>query len=346
MAVTLADVAESLSVSTMTVSRAVNNHPAINAGTRARVLEAVHRLGYQPNHQARGLAKNRSFLIGLVVPDLMHSYFANLAKAIESVARSSGYELVICNTSEDAEREIAEVTSLRHRTDGLIIASSLGQRRAGVYRKLISNGAKVLFIDRHFERVSSPSVVTDNVLVGRMATEHLLNLGYRNIGHLRGTAVRVATDRLAGYRQALTKFRVRYDSTLVKDCGLFEGSGYAAMRAWIEEGGLPRAIFAVNDPTAVGALTALHEAGIPVPGKVAVIGAGAIHYGALLRTPLSTVDWDLDEMGMHAARILIELIESPGIARRPSEIVLAPRLVIRESCGASKLRHLRRVSRG
>jgi LacI family transcriptional regulator len=345
MAVTLADVAESLSVSTMTVSRAVNNHPAINAQTRERVLEAVARLGYQPNHQARGLAKRRSFLIGLVVPDLTHSYFANLAKAIEGVSRPAGYELAICTTSEDPEREITEVAALRHRTDGLIIASSLGQSRVGIYRKLTSNGARILFIDRRFERLPSPSVVTDNILVGRIATEHLLNLGYQRIGHLRGTDVRVATDRLAGYRQALRLHKVRDDASLVRDCGLFEGSGYAAMQSWIKDGDVPRAIFAVNDPTAIGALTALHEAGVDVPGEVAVMGAGAIHYGAQLRTPLSTVDWDLEQMGMMAAQMLIELIESGSVRRgQRRAIVLPPRLVIRDSCGASKMRLLRRVS--
>jgi len=336
MPVTLADVAESLGVSTMTVSRAVNNHPSISAQTRVRVLDAVHRMGYQPNHQARGLATNRSFLIGLVVPDLMHSYFAALAKAIETVARPAGYEVLICSTAEDAEREIAEVDALRHRTDGLIIASSLGQNRAGIYRKLIRKGAKILFVDRHFERIVSPAVVTDNVLVGQLATEHLINLGYASIGHLRGTDVRVSTDRLEGYRRALRKHHIRYESNLVRDCGLFEGSGYVAMRSWIAEGTLPRAVFEVNDPTAIGALTALHEAAIRVPSEVAVMGAGAIHYGVLLRTPLTTIDWDLDKMGREAARLLIDAIEEkPGSARIRS-VVLSPRLVVRDSCGAKE----------
>jgi len=297
MPVTLADIAQELGVSMMTVSRAINNRPTISAETRERVLEAARRMGYQPNHQARGLATRRSFLIGLVAPDLTHSYFAELAKAIESIARPAGYEVLICSTEENAEKEVAEVSALRHRTDGLIIASSITQEKVGVYRKLIREGAKLVFLDRHFERVASQAVVADNVLVGRLATEHLIKLGYRRIGHLRGTGVRVATDRLEGYRQALQKHRISFDGKLVRDCGLFEQNGYEAMRSWVAEGQLPRAIFAVNDPTAIGAMNALHEAGIRVPDEVAVVGAGAIHYGVLLRVPLTTVDWDLTEMG-------------------------------------------------
>jgi LacI family transcriptional regulator len=196
MPVTLADIAEELGVSMMTVSRAVNNHPAINAETRDRVLDAVRRMGYRPNHQARGLATNRTFLIGFVAPDLTHSYFAELAKAIESMARPAGYEVLICNTEEDEEREVKAVMALQHRTDGLIIASSISQQRAGIYRKMIREGAKLVFIDRHFERVGGAAVTTDNLLVGMLATEHLIKLGYRRIGHLQGTDVSVATDRL------------------------------------------------------------------------------------------------------------------------------------------------------
>ena len=335
MPVTLADIAESLGVSMMTVSRAINNRPAISAATRERVLEAARQMGYTPNHQARGLATRRSFLIGLVAPDLTHSYFAELAKAISSIARPNGYEVLICNTEENAEQEVAEVTALRHRTDGLIIASSLSQDKAGFYLKLIREGANLVFLDRYFGRIARPAVTTDNVQVGMLATEHLINLGYRHIGHLRGTDVSVARDRFEGYRQALRKHKINFDGNLVRACGLFERSGYEAMRLWIAGGKLPRAIFAINDPTAIGAMSALHEAGIRVPDEVAIAGAGAIHYGALLRVPLTTVDWDLNEMGQQAAQLLIETIEGgKRKSDRRRNVVVKPELIVRNSCGA------------
>jgi len=335
MPVTLADIAEELGVSMMTVSRAINNRGTISAETRERVLEVARQRGYQPNHQARGLATRRSFLIGLVVPDLTHSYFAELAKAISSIARPAGYEVLICSTEENAAQEVSEVTALRHRTDGLIIASSLTQAEAGVYRRLIREGARLVFLDRHFERMAGRAVVTDNVLVGRLATEHLIKLGYRSIGHLRSAEISIAKDRFEGYQQALREHGISFDQKLVRDCGLFEQNGYEAMRDWIAEGKLPRAIFAVNDPTAIGAMSALHEAGIKIPDEVAICGAGAIHYGPLLRVPLTTVNWDLTEMGQQATHLLIETIDgSKPKNGGPRKVVVKPELVVRNSCGA------------
>lgn len=338
MSVTLADIARHLGISMMTVSRAINNKSRISARTRERVLEAAREMGYQPNHLARGLATRRSLLIGLVVPDLTHSYFAEFAKAVGSVARPAGYEVLICSTEENEEQEVAEVAALRHRTDGLIVASSLSQSHAGVYRKLIREGTKVVFIDRQFERVSGGSVVTDNVRVGQLVTEHFIKLGYRRIGHLRGTDVSVSLDRCEGYRLALREHGIKVDESLIRDCSLSEAGGYAAMSKWIAEGSLPRAIFAVNDPSAIGAMSALLESGIRVPDSVALSGAGAIHYGPLLRVPLTTVDWDLIEMGQRAADLLIEKIEGRANKGSPRTIVIPPRLVVRASCGAQSRR--------
>lgn len=346
MATTLADIAEALGVSKMTVSRAINNHPAINAETRLRVMEKVEEMGYRPNHHARALATNRSYLIGLIVPDLMHSYFAEIAKAVETIARPAGYEILICNTDEDAGKEVAEVTALLHRTDGLIISSAVASNKASVYRRMISEGAKLVLCDRHFERINCPMVITDNVKVGEIATQHLINLGHRRIGHLKGAAVKVADDRFKGYQQALLKHKIRFDERLVRSHSFFESDGYEAMRDWIAEGNLPSAIFAVNDPVAFGALSALHEAGIKVPAEVAIVGAGNIHYSDMLRVPLTTVTWDRTMMGQQAAQMLISMIEGTQSRNRTDQkIVIDPAILVRESCGAQTKNsyYLRRV---
>src|SRR5215203_5020959 len=143
MPVTLADIARELGVSKMTVSRAINNHPLINAETRARVLEVARRLNYQPNQHARALATNRSHLIGVIVPDLMHSYFAEILHGVGIVARASKLQIVIGNSEEHVTREISEVEALRSRTDGLIIAPSLPQSKMNLYRKMIEDGTKI-----------------------------------------------------------------------------------------------------------------------------------------------------------------------------------------------------------
>src|SRR5918992_318680 len=164
MPVTLADIARELGVSKMTVSRAINNHPLINAETRARVLEVARRLNYQPNQHARALATNRSYLIGVVVPDLMHSYFAEICRGVEAVARPLGYKNLICNTDEDAAREVGEVQALLPRTDGLIVASSLPPGETRFYRRLLKDGAKLVFIDRRLEGLRCPTITPDDRL--------------------------------------------------------------------------------------------------------------------------------------------------------------------------------------
>jgi LacI family transcriptional regulator len=220
MPTTLADIAAELGVSTMTISRAINNHPAIHPDTRARVLAAAQRMNYRPNHFARALQTKRSHLLGLAVPDLMHSYYAEIAKAIEAEARTAGYEVLICNTEEDATAELREVEALRHRTDGLIIATAVAPDQPAAYRRMLREGTKLVLLDRRIEALRCPMVTADNVEAGRLATEHLLKLGHRRIGHLRGPNVSVAHDRLEGYRRALTQFKIRYEEKLVVDASL------------------------------------------------------------------------------------------------------------------------------
>src|SRR6266511_2750239 len=280
MPTTLADIARELGVSKMTVSRAINNHPEVNAETRERVLAVARRMKYQPNQHARALITNRSHLLGMVAPDLMHSYFAEILRGIESVARPAKLRILVCNTYEDADNEIA----------------------------------------------------------GMIATEHLISLGHRRIGHLRGASASVAGMRLEGYRQALAKHKLRFDKSLVRECGFIEDQGYDAMRAWIAEGDLPEAVFAVNDPVAIGAMHALTEAGYRVGSDIAVVGAGNIHYGDMLSVPLTTVAWPTAEIGQQAARLLIEMIKGDASSRSPQSIVVPPYLIARHSSGADNLK--------
>ncbi|HEY0459452.1 MAG TPA: LacI family DNA-binding transcriptional regulator [Pyrinomonadaceae bacterium] len=334
MSVTLADIARELGISKMTVSRAINNDPLVKAKTRDRVLEASRRLNYQPNIFARALATNRSHLIGVIVPDLMHSYFAEILHGVGIVARASKLQIVIGNSEEHVTREISEVEALRSRTDGLIIAPSLPQSKMNLYRKMIDDGTKIVLIDRTLEGLDCPMVTTDDEKVGLLATGHLINLGHRRIGHLRGTTTSTSKYRLEGYKQALAKNDLRFEKSLVRDCGLMESDGYRTMTAWIKEGNLPTAIFAVNDPAAIGAMQALDEAGLAVGEDIAIVGGGNIHYGDMLRVPLTTVSWSRGEMGQSAARLLIQLIEGSGKDVQNQKVILSPSLIVRKSCGA------------
>ena len=161
----------------------------------------------------------------------------------------------------------------------------------------------------------------------------LIKLGHKQIGHLRGTTASTSLDRYKGYVLSLERAGLRLRSSIVKECGFTEADGYAAMKRWIEEASLPSAIFAANDPAAIGAMSALHDAGVRVPEDVAV-GAGRIHYGDMLRVPLTTVSWSTMEMGQAAAKLLLGSIEEKS---KPAnqQVIVKPELVIRQSCGAS-----------
>ena len=336
MSVTLADIARELGLSKMTVSRAINDDPLVNAKTKARVLEVSRRLNYQPNHFARALVTNRSFLIGVIVPDLMHSYFAEIMHGIAAFARAANYQIVIGNTEEHVSREVSEAEALRWRTDGLIIAPAVPLSKADIYREMIKNGTKIVLIDRTLEGVDCPMVTTDNVEVGLIGTEHLIKLGHTRVGHLKGTSTSTSRERLEGYKQALSRNDLPSDKSMVRECGLMESDGYAAMKAWIKSGDLPTAIFAVNDPAAIGAMQAMTEAGLEIGKDIAIVGGGNIHYGDMLRVPLTTVSWSRSEMGQAAARLLIQLIEGADNDSGHQKVILSPTLVIRESCGAKK----------
>jgi len=335
MPTTLADIARALGVSKMTVSRAINNHPEISPETRARILDAAQRMNYRPNQYARALTTNRSYLLGVVVPDLMHSYFAEICRGIEMVAKPLGYQNLICSTDEDAANEEDEILALLPRTDGLVVASSALPNETKFYRRLARERAKLVLIDRQLEGLKCPMVTTDDVKVGLLATNHLIGLGHRRVGHLKGTAASTAQMRFEGYKQALLKNRIPFDASLVRECGFTEEDGYRSMKEWIASNHAPSAIFAANDPAAIGAMTAINEGGLRIPDDIAIVGGGNIHYGDMLRVPLTTVAWSTSEMGQTAARLLVAMVEGK---KRPKEqhIIVEPELVVRESCGAAR----------
>ena len=328
MPVTLEDIARALNVSKMTVSRAINDHPEISRQTRARILAMAQKMKYRPNQFARALTTNHSYLIGIVVPDLMHSYFAEICRGVEAHARPVGYQNLICSTDEEARKEKDEIEALLSRTDGLIVASALPASEAKFYRRLLSEGANIVLIDRLLDGLRCSAVTTDDVKVGLLATEHLIKLGHRKIGHLRGPDVSTSLQRLQGYQQAMKKAGLKAQ---VRDCGFTESDGYDAMKKWIASGDLPSAIFAANDPAAIGAMSAMSDAGLNVPDDVAFVGAGSIHYGDMLRVPLTTVSWSKSEMGQAAASLLLELIDGKKKVRRV--ITIPPELLVRQSCG-------------
>src|SRR5208283_2593245 len=185
--VRLKDIAQDLNVSVMTVSKVVRGCADVGPETRSRVLARVKELNYQPNWVARSLAARRTFMVGLVVPDLMHSFFAEIAKGITSAMRPLGYDVVICNSEEDASLEASEIDRLLARqVDGLILASAQPPDAVDVFARIEARGVPFVLVDRRISRVNAPYVGADDEAIGRLATRHLIERGCRRIAHIAG----------------------------------------------------------------------------------------------------------------------------------------------------------------
>src|SRR6266852_1367087 len=333
---TMKRIAGELGVSITTVSKVLNNRDDIGHATRARVLAKVAELGYQPNAVARSLTLRRTNTLGVVIPDLMHSFFVEIVAGIEMVVSARGYALLLCSSGEDAGKERKELEALKQRqVDGLLFAAAHATGNADLLAQLIEAGKCLVMIDRDdHPEIRCHRVLTDDERVGRLATSHLLSLGHRAIGHIAGPPVVHAKRREQGYRQGLREVRMPVRPEWVIRAGFLESDGYDAMRRLL--GVRPRitAVFAANDPTAIGAMKAIWDAGLRVPEDIAVVGAGDIAHGDVLRVPLTTVSWSRQEMGTRAAELILEQIEGRP-PRTFQRAIIPPNLVVRSSCGAT-----------
>jgi len=333
---TMRRIAGELGVSVMTVSKVLNNHGDISEATRDRVLAKIEELGYQRNAVARSLTLRRSHTIGIVIPDLMHSFFVEIIAGIEPVASARGYGLLLCSSGEDPSKERAELEMLRSRqVDGIVLASVHGSANEDLLRQLTSIGTTVVMIDRDdHPKVECHRVLTDDERVGVLATTHLLDVGRKAVAHLGGPNIAHAKRREKGWRDALKARSVKASPDWFIEAGFMESDGYRAMKRLL--GVRPRidAVFAANDPAAIGAMKAIWEAGLRVPDDIAVVGVGDIALGDLLKVPLTTISWSRKDQGLNAAELLLNGLDSDE-KDAPRRVIIPPRLVVRESSGAN-----------
>jgi LacI family transcriptional regulator len=329
----LKDIARDLNLSVVTISKVLRQHPDISAETRERVLRRMRELNYRPNPAARALVTGRSYVIGLVVPDLVHPFFGELAKSLSSILRSSGYSVVLSSSEESAEFEREEIEGLlAQRVDALIIASA--QRTVEIFRRIEQHCIPYVLIDRRFAGLSANFVGVDDEAAGALATEHLVAIGRRRIAHIGGPEVSTAQGRAAGFRRVLLSHGIAIPETYItmRDDAEASGdlNGYEGMRRLLALKPRPDAVFCYNDPTAMGAMKAILEAGLRIPEDIAIVGCGNVKYAEFLRVPLTSVDQQSSAIGENAARMALALLESKEGAR-PRSVMLEPKLVVRAS---------------
>ena len=334
MPIRLKDIAQDLGVSVVTVSKVLRNHRDISPETRDRVLTRMKELKYQPNWAARSLVTGRSYLMGLVVPDLVHPFFAQVAKSASRILRKRGYSLIISSSEENMEFEKKEIEQMVGRNlDVLIIASA--QRTVESFRQLDDERKPYVLIDRRFARLAANFIGIDDTVVGRMATEHLIENGCRLIAHVGGKYASPAVERARGYRQTLERHGISVPASFLVQRTHGDDSadisGYRAMKALLKLNPRPDGVFCYNDPTAMGAMTAILEFGLRIPDDIAIIGCGNVRYASALRVPLSSIDQNSELLGAGAAKLALTLIEGKDRNRRPRTVLLEPTLVPRAS---------------
>ncbi|MEO6981496.1 MAG: LacI family DNA-binding transcriptional regulator, partial [Edaphobacter sp.] len=313
--------------------KVLRNHPDISEETRARVLKHVKDRDYQPSLLARSLVTGHSFLVGLVVPDLIHPFFAEIARSLSQVIRPRGYSLILASSEEDPELEAQELRQLlAHQLDAIVIASSATS--GDQLDRVEQSGHPYVLVDRNFTGRSANFVGIDDVAAGRIATEHLIEVGCRRIAHIGGRRNSTGVNRLEGYKQALQLHRLTYSKDYVASRANVDiesrQEGAEAMRMLLQRSPRPDGVFCHNDPLAVGAMAAILDAGLRIPEDVAVIGCGNLHYGSSLRVPLSSIDQHSQLIGRRAGEIVLELIESKE--KQPARsVILEPLLVVRAS---------------
>jgi LacI family transcriptional regulator len=327
--VTMSDVAREAGVSLMTVSRAINAKGEINPQTRARVLRVAEEMGYRPSNIARGLATRRTHTLGLVIPDVANPFFSDVARGAEHVAYAAGYNVFLCNTDEDPQRESAVLQSLEEkRVDGIVLCSS--RLDDGELRTVVDRHPAVVLVNRELENAGAGVVLVDDETGGRAVAQHLLQAGHKAVGLLAGPpASRSGHQRARGYRAALAAAGLPYRPDWVRDCSPVVESGQAVASALLAAHPELTALECYNDLVAVGAQQACADLGRRVPDDVAVAGFDYIVLAALVTPPLTTCRVPRYELGAQAMRLLLEQIG--GCPQGHRKIVLRPDLVVRAS---------------
>lgn len=327
--VTIDDVAKLAGVSYQTVSRVINNKPYVSPATKQRVQKVIDETGYRPSPIARSLATARSATIGLVVPDISNPYFSAIARGVEQVAYANNYNVLLCNTGEDASRELEVLHTLDERFVDGVIACGLRQEDEPLQQALAQFRGAVL-VNRQFLTNTFPAVMVDDVLGGYMATQHLLELGHTAVAFLAGpTTSYSGVRRLQGYQQALSEAGITRQPGWIRHCSPTVAGGKTAAESMRTNHPEISALFCYNDLVAIGALRDCAAAGQHVPQDTAIVGYDGITMSELVSPSLTTCHVPRVDMGSQAVSMLLDCLDDE--TNSCGEIIFTPELIVRTS---------------
>lgn len=327
------DVARRAGVSTATVSHVINNSRFVSDPVKQIVFQAMEELQYRPNAIAKSLRQKSTHTIGLVISDIANPFFTSLVRAVEDVANRKGYNLILCNTDEQPDKERVYLDVLMQKqVDGIIVAPTTGN--TAYFRELAERNFPLVFIDRHLDEVNVPAVLVDSEDGAFQAVSHLIRLGHRRIGLVTGlTTVTTTGDRRRGYERALAEFGLPLDPALIRQGNSQVPGGQEGGLALLRLPLRPTAIFATNNLMTIGVMRALHDEGLQCPQDLAIVGFDDFDWASSFRPYLTTVAQPVYDLGKAAADLLLARLERKSKPKQ--RVVLKGTLIVRESCGAA-----------
>lgn len=330
--ITIKDIAKKLNISIATVSRAFNDKSDIKLDTKNLILKTAKEMGYRPNPIAKKLIQKRTLSVGIVVPEFLNSFFPEVIIGAQEVLFEKGYQVLITQSNENFETELKNVKALEDSmVDGIIISQTSETKNVDYYQNLISTGFPIVFFNRVCDEITASKILFNDYKWAFFATEHLINQGFKNIYHLKGKEnLSLTNDRMKGFLDAHAKHKLTVFKEQIIPTGFTIEEGQRVANDIINSGKIPDAIFASNDPSAIGAMQIFKKKGFLIPKDIAFVGFTESKMGTIIDPALTSVLQPASEIGREAARILINQIEKPT-TYTPQTILLNGQLNIRES---------------
>jgi LacI family transcriptional regulator len=331
--ITIYDLARELNISIATVSRALKDDPVVSKKTRKRIFELAEEMGYRSNHFARNLRNQRTDTIGVIVPRLNSYFMSTVIAGIEQVANREGFHLIISQSSETVQNEMASAkTMFNNRIDGLLVSLAYDTDDITHFDMFFKRNIPLIFFDRVADHKDCTNILIDNRKAACEGTRHLIEQGCRKIVHITATPKRnVYIDRLEGYKQALAEHNLPFEEDHIIIGNLSQEAGIGAAAAILKMNPLPDGVFVSNDNCAVGCMLALKKAGIRIPADIAFVGFNNDPVSTVIEPNLTTINYPGYEMGEVAARNLINHLNGTATLHSTTTILLKSELVIRNS---------------
>ncbi|KAA3616353.1 MAG: LacI family transcriptional regulator [Calditrichaeota bacterium] len=331
MAVKINDIAKHAHVSAMSVSRYLNTPQKVSEKTKLKIITAMKELNYQPNKIAKSLAMNKSYIIGVIIPDIKNPFFSSCIHTIEGYMSYLNFNILLCNSEEDSQKESEYLDLLLTRkVDGVIIFPISSNSAI----RLKKTKTPFVLVDRKFDDVETDYITVDHCSGALLAVEHLIKLGHKKIGFINGPGhLFPYAERNRGYRKALTQHNIQIDPRYIKECAPVQHAGYEVALEILKLPDPPTAFFLGNNLISVGAIKAAYDLNLNIPDDISIVAFDKLPSNDIIRPKITCISQPVEFIATNAAMLLIGKIEKTGF-KNIQKVTLKPELIVGESCSS------------